>query len=65
MAYFRLFAGHCNVDRFVFKPVLKLCLFDLCALFGDFLFNVGSDFVCKLADNGPFLCGKLAHLLQN
>ena len=32
---------------------------------GKVVFNFGANLVCKLADNGSFLCGKASHLFEN
>ena len=58
-----LCSGHCNIERFSFELLLCKLRFESLHTVCDVLFDIGTNLVRKLSDNGAFLCGKSAHLL--
>ena len=53
------------VNGFGSKLLFKKMLMDVFSGLGKVVFNFGADLVCKLADNGSFLCGEFSHLFEN
>ena len=65
VAQSRHFAGQGHVQRFGDKARLLLGRFDLFFFFCDFFFDLRSDLIGDLTDDGSFLRRKLAHLLED
>ena len=65
MPFGSFLAGHGYVDFFCLQSVCQLCCFQTFLAFLQHFFNALSYFIRHLPDDRSFLCGKLAHFLQN
>ena len=63
-ANFGSLAGESNVDGLRSHFICSCLRFESLCLFCDLSLDLASHLVCKLTDNGSFLCGKSAHLLE-
>ena len=60
-----LFAGEGHIDGLFFQLVFQLVGFGTSGSLFDGFLNLGADLIGRLADDGPFLSGQLAHAAED